>query len=82
MVVKELPMVQQKLRNRLRDFEETFEIPLLMNGSTSAELERAGRGGALDYAVSVAVELAISRGEFPTSSEAHRESRRIIDEAR
>lgn len=33
-------MVQQKLRNRLRDFEETFEIPLLMNGSTSEELER------------------------------------------
>ncbi|KAF4664689.1 hypothetical protein FOZ61_000611 [Perkinsus olseni] len=80
MVAKELPTVQQKLRDRLEDFERTFEIPLLMRGSTPED--RGGGDGGLDYAVSVAVELAISRGEFPTTQEANRESRELLDEAR
>ncbi|KAF4680470.1 hypothetical protein FOZ60_013458 [Perkinsus olseni] len=78
--VLELPTVQHKLRNRLEDFERTFEIPLLMRGSTPED--RGGGDGGLDYAVSVAVELAISRGEFPTTQEANRESRELLDEAR
>ncbi|KAF4669820.1 hypothetical protein FOL47_002335 [Perkinsus chesapeaki] len=89
MVSKELPTVQQKLRGRLDDFEEKYGMSLLMRGSVQVDEENGvtvdcseNAAAPLDYVVSVAVELAISRGEFPTIREAHQESRRLLHEAK